>query len=138
MGGILPFGCIFIQLFFILNSIWAHQTYYMFGFLFLVTVILVITCSETTILLCYFHLAAEDYNWWWRSYLTSGMTGIYFMLYAMHFFNSKLHIDETSSAILYFGYTLLMTTLVVLFTGTIGFFACFWFVTKIYSAVKVD
>jgi len=33
--------------------------YYMFGFLFLVAVILVITCSETTILLCYFHLAAE-------------------------------------------------------------------------------
>lgn len=23
MGGILPFGCIFIQLFFILNSIWS-------------------------------------------------------------------------------------------------------------------
>lgn len=22
--------------------------------------------------------------------------------------------------------------------GTIGFFACFWFVTKIYSVVKVD
>ena len=25
MGGILPFGCIFIQLFFILNSLWSHQ-----------------------------------------------------------------------------------------------------------------
>lgn len=24
------------------------------------------------------------------------------------------------------------------FLGTIGFFACFWFVTKIYSVVKVD
>ena len=35
MGGILPFGCIFIQLFFILNSIWSHQVYYMFGFLLL-------------------------------------------------------------------------------------------------------
>ncbi|RWS27237.1 hypothetical protein B4U80_01841 [Leptotrombidium deliense] len=35
MGGILPFGCIFIQLFFILNSIWSNQMYYMFGFLFL-------------------------------------------------------------------------------------------------------
>ena len=138
MGGVLPFGCIFIQLFFILNSIWAHQTYYMFGFLFLVTIILVITCSETTILLCYFHLAAEDYNWWWRSFLTSGMTGIYFFLYGVHFFNSKLDITETTSAILYFGYMLIMTSGVVLFTGTIGFFACFWFVTKIYSAVKVD
>ncbi|KAG9478399.1 hypothetical protein GDO78_013422, partial [Eleutherodactylus coqui] len=59
MGGILPFGCIFIQLFFILNSIWSHQMYYMFGFLFLVFIILLITCSEATILLCYFHLCAE-------------------------------------------------------------------------------
>lgn len=25
MGGVLPFGCIFIQLFFILNSIWSNQ-----------------------------------------------------------------------------------------------------------------
>lgn len=59
MGGVLPFGCIFIQLFFILNSIWSSQTYYMFGFLFLVFLILVVTCSETTVLLCYFHLCAE-------------------------------------------------------------------------------
>lgn len=76
MGGILPFGCIFIQLFFILNSIWyvhfsiiihsikfnhfrAHQYYYFFGFLMVVYIILIITCSETTILLCYFHLCAE-------------------------------------------------------------------------------
>lgn len=64
MGGILPFGCIFIQLFFLLNSIWSNQTYYMFGFLFLVFIILIITCSETTVLLCYFHLCAEDYHWW--------------------------------------------------------------------------
>ena len=35
MGGILPFGRIFIQLFFILNSLWSHQIYYMFGFLLL-------------------------------------------------------------------------------------------------------
>ena len=25
-----------------------------------------------------------------------------------------------------------------LLTGCIGFFACFWFVRKIYSAIKVD
>lgn len=59
MGGVLPFGCIFIQLFFVLNSIWSSQIYYMYGFLFLVFIILIITCSETTILLCYFHLCAE-------------------------------------------------------------------------------
>ncbi|KAM3678172.1 transmembrane 9 superfamily member 2 [Ammospiza nelsoni] len=138
MGGILPFGCIFIQLFFILNSIWSHQMYYMFGFLFLVFIILVITCSEATILLCYFHLCAEDYHWQWRSFLTSGFTAVYFLIYAIHYFFSKLQITGTASTILYFGYTMIMVLIFFLFTGTIGFFACFWFVTKIYSVVKVD
>nr|CAB3267003.1 transmembrane 9 superfamily member 2-like [Phallusia mammillata] len=138
MGGILPFGCIFIQLFFILNSIWSHQMYYMFGFLFLVAVILVITSSETTILLCYFHLAAEDYRWWWRSFLTSGFTAVYFFFYAIRFYFTHLAVEGLASGILYFGYTFIMSVLIFLFTGTIGFSACYWFVRKIYSAVKVD
>uniref|UniRef100_A0A8C9VWV5 Transmembrane 9 superfamily member n=1 Tax=Scleropages formosus TaxID=113540 RepID=A0A8C9VWV5_SCLFO len=138
MGGILPFGCIFIQLFFILNSIWSHQMYYMFGFLFLVFIILVITCSEATVLLCYFHLCAEDYHWWWRSFLTSSFTAFYLLVYAVHYFFSKLQIIGAASTILYFGYTMIMVLIFFLFTGTIGFFACFWFVSKIYSVVKVD
>ncbi|XP_054453697.1 transmembrane 9 superfamily member 2 isoform X2 [Anoplopoma fimbria] len=138
MGGILPFGCIFIQLFFILNSIWSHQMYYMFGFLFLVFIILLITCSEATILLCYFHLCAEDYHWWWRSFLTSGFTAVYLFVYAVHYFFSKLQIIGAASTILYFGYTMIMVLIFFLFTGTIGFFASFWFVNKIYSVVKVD
>ncbi|CAG7837323.1 unnamed protein product [Allacma fusca] len=138
MGGVLPFGCIFIQLFFILNSIWSSQMYYMFGFLFLVFIILVITCSETTILLCYFHLCSEDYRWWWRSFLTSGFTAFYLFFYCVHYFVTKLNIEGFISTFLYFGYTLIMVFLFFLLTGTIGFFACFWFVRKIYSVVKVD
>uniref|UniRef100_A0A4W5QM09 Transmembrane 9 superfamily member n=1 Tax=Hucho hucho TaxID=62062 RepID=A0A4W5QM09_9TELE len=117
MGGILPFGCIFIQLFFILNSIWSHQMYYMFGFLFLVFIILLITCSEATILLCYFHLCAEDYHWWWRSFLTSGFTAVYLFVYAVHYFFSKLQIVGAASTILYFGYTSIMVLIFFLFTG---------------------
>ncbi|CAL1530573.1 unnamed protein product [Lymnaea stagnalis] len=138
MGGVLPFGCIFIQLFFILNSIWSHQTYYMFGFLFLVFIILIITCSEATILLCYFHLCAEDYHWWWRSFLTSGFTAIYFFFYCIHFFFTKLEMSGFTNTFLYFGYTGIIVFLFFITTGSIGFFACFWFVSKIYSVVKVD
>jgi len=138
MGGVLPFGCIFIQLFFILNSLWSSQMYYMFGFLFLVFIILVITCSETTVLLCYFHLCAEDYHWWWRSFLTSGFTAFYLFVYCIHYFVTKLNIEDVTSTFLYFGYTLIMVFLFFLLTGSIGFFACFWFVRKIYSVVKVD
>lgn len=138
MGGILPFGCIFIQLFFILNSIWSHQFYYMFGFLSIVYLILIITCSETTILLCYFHLCTEDYRWWWRSFLTSGFAAVYFFIYSVHYYATKLDLQGAASTFLYFGYTLIMTFLFFLFSGTIGFLACFWFVRKIYSVIKVD
>lgn len=138
MGGILPFGCIFIQLFFILNSIWAHQTYYMFGFLFMVFMILIITCSEATVLLTYFHLCAEDYHWWWRSFLTSGFTAIYLFIYCIHFFTTKLAISGTISTILYFAYTSIFVFMFFLMTGTIGFAATYYFVHKIYGSIKVD
>uniref|UniRef100_A0A8C8X3H5 Transmembrane 9 superfamily member n=1 Tax=Panthera leo TaxID=9689 RepID=A0A8C8X3H5_PANLE len=117
IGGILPFGCVFIQLFLILNSIWSHQMYFMFGFLFLVFIILLITCSEAAVLLCYFYLCAEDYHWWWRAFFTSSFTAVYLLIYTVHYFFAKLQITGTASAILYFGYTMVMVLIFFLFTG---------------------
>jgi transmembrane 9 superfamily protein 2/4 len=64
IGGILPFGAVFIELFFIVTSIWQDQFYYIFGFLFIVFLVLIVTCAEITIVLCYFQLCSEDYHWW--------------------------------------------------------------------------
>lgn len=74
----------------------------------------------------------------WRSFLTSGFTAFYLFVYCIHYFLTKLTITGTISTLLYFGYTLIMVFLFFLLTGTVGFFACFWFVRKIYSVVKVD
>ena len=67
-GGILPFGAVFIEIYFIMSAIWMHQIYYVFGFLFIVLGILIVTCAEITIVMCYFQLCSEDYKWWWRTY----------------------------------------------------------------------
>ncbi|KAJ1433588.1 Nonaspanin [Sesbania bispinosa] len=138
IGGILPFGAVFIELFFILTSIWLHQFYYIFGFLFIVFVILIITCAEIAIVLCYFQLCSEDYRWWWRSYLTSGSSALYLFLYAVFYFFTKLEITKPVSGVLYFGYMLLLSYAFFVLTGTIGFYACFWFTRLIYSSVKID
>lgn len=53
------FNLLYLLSIYLCLSCRSHQMYYMFGFLFLVFIILVITCSEATILLCYFHLCAE-------------------------------------------------------------------------------
>ncbi|GLJ04674.1 hypothetical protein SUGI_0001060 [Cryptomeria japonica] len=138
IGGILPFGAVFIELFFILTSIWLNQFYYIFGFLFIVFIILLVTCAEITIVLCYFQLCSEDYHWWWRAYLTSGSSALYLFLYAIFYFFTKLEITKLVSGILYFGYMTIISYAFFVLTGTIGFYACFWFVRKIYSSVKID
>merc|ERR1712080_89620 len=72
MAGILPFGACFIELFFIFSAIYENQFYYLFGFLFLVFIILAISCSQISIVMVYFQLCGEDYRWWWRSFIVSG------------------------------------------------------------------
>ena len=138
IGGILPFGAVFIELFFILTSMWLHQFYYIFGFLAVVFIILIITCAEITIVLCYFQLCSEDYHWWWRAFLTSGSSALYLFLYSIFYFFTKLEITKTASAIMYVGYMTIISYGFFCLTGTIGFYACYLFVRSIYGSVKID
>lgn len=61
--------------------------------------------------------SSQDYHWQWRSFLTSGFTAVYFLVYAIHYFFSKLQITGLASTILYFGYTMIMALIFFLFTG---------------------
>ena len=137
VGGILPFGACFVELFFILSSMWMDQYYYVFGFTALVFVILIVTCCEITIVLCYFQLCSENYHWWWRAFLTSGSTALYVLLYSCVYFG-RLAADEWFTYVLYFGYMILISLGLFALTGACGFFACLWFTKKIYASIKVD
>ncbi|KAK4327716.1 hypothetical protein Pmani_001820 [Petrolisthes manimaculis] len=138
MAGILPFGAVFIELFFILSAIWENQYYYLFGFLFLVFLILIISCGQISIVMVYFQLCGEDYNWWWRSVVTSGGSALYVFLYSVFYLYTKLEITEGVSLVLYFGYTLAMVMTFWVMTGAVGFYAAYVFIRNIYSAVKID
>merc|ERR1740130_1324330 len=101
IGGLLPFGAVFTELFFIMSSIWQHQFYYLFGFLMLVIVILVVTCAEISITLTYFQLTNEDYNWWWRSFAASASSSIYVFMYSCLYYFTRLQIGHYVGALLY-------------------------------------
>eukprot|EP00928_Gymnodinium_smaydae_P048554 TRINITY_DN32475_c0_g1_i1.p1 TRINITY_DN32475_c0_g1~~TRINITY_DN32475_c0_g1_i1.p1 ORF type:complete len:629 (+),score=121.23 TRINITY_DN32475_c0_g1_i1:125-2011(+) len=138
IGGVLPFGAVFTELFFIMSSLWQHQFYYLFGFLALVLIILAVTCAEISIALTYFQLTSEDYNWWWRSFLSSASSACYVFLYSIVYFTSRLQIEKFVSTLLYFGYMFLMSIAFFLLTGSIGMLASFFFVRAIYSSIKID
>jgi transmembrane 9 superfamily member 2/4 len=115
--GVLPFGAIFVELYFIMSSIWFSRIYYMFGFLFLCYGLMIITCAAVTVLMVYFLLCAENYNWQWRSFLAAGMSAGYVFLNAIIYWLSKLSLGGFSASVLYVGYSLLVSFLFFILTG---------------------
>ncbi len=141
LAGILPFGTIFMELVFILNSIWQNQVLYLFGMLTIVFLILIVTCAEMSIVFTYLTLAAERWTWWWQAFCGSASSGLYMFLYCLYY----LHTQQTSSGgvpfvsvIMFISYSLVFSTAFALLTGSVGFFSSFWFVRKIYSNIRVD
>lgn len=138
LTGILPFGAIFVELYFIMTSLWTNKIYYMFGFLFLCYGLMIITSAATTILLVYFLLCAENYRWHWRAFAGAGMTGGYVFLNALIFWATRVSFGGLTGAVLYVGYSALIGFVVFILTGSIGFFASWAFIHRIYGSIKVD
>jgi transmembrane 9 superfamily protein 2/4 len=137
-AGIIPFAAAYVELFFIMTSLWMDQFYYVFGFTFIVFIILLVTCAEVTVLLCYYQLCAENHRWWWFSFLTSGSASFYVLVYSAFWFRSLEASKMVVTYLLYFGYMFLLSFAMLLVTGTVGSLSCFWFVRKIFSTIKVD
>ncbi|KAL0694116.1 hypothetical protein Bca4012_061296 [Brassica carinata] len=138
-AGTLPFGTLFIELFFIMSSIWMGRVYYVFGFLFVVMILLVVVCAEVSLVLTYMHLCVEDYKWWWKSFFASGSVAIYIFIYSINYLVFDLKsLSGPVSATLYLGYSLFMVLAIMLATGTVGFLSSFWFVHYLFSSVKLD
>lgn len=137
IGGLLPFGACFVELYFILASVWMDYYYYVFGFLFLVFIILIITCAEITLLFNYFQLCNEDYHWWWRSFANAGSTAIWVFLYSFVYFK-QLEANSFTTYVLYFGYMGLASIGLFLMTGFIGVISTLYFNKTIFASVKVD
>ena len=136
--GIPPFIAIFFELYFILSSLWAVKIYYMFGFLFVSFGLAIVTCATVTVLAVYFQLCAENYHWQWRSFATGGSCSVYVLLNAFIFWATRLNLASLTSAVVYFGYSLLIAGGVGVLGGTIGFVSSAIFVRRIYGSIKVD
>jgi transmembrane 9 superfamily protein 2/4 len=155
LAGVLPFGAIFVELYFIMNSIWFSKVYYMFGFLFLCFGLMIITAAAVTVLMIYFLLCAENYHWQWRSFFTAGASAGYVFASCLLYWVKDVSWTSWTSGVVYLGYSALLSSLVFVLTGkfppsqledietntspgTIGFFASWLFVMKIYRSIKVD
>ncbi|XP_014219614.1 transmembrane 9 superfamily member 3 [Copidosoma floridanum] len=138
LGGILPFGSIFIEMYFIFTSFWAYKIYYVYGFMLLVFIILMIVTVCVTIVCTYFLLNAEDYRWQWTSFLAAASTAGYVYLYSFYYFFFKTKMYGLFQTTFYFGYMAIFSLALGIMCGTVGYTGTSAFVRKIYSTVKID
>jgi transmembrane 9 superfamily member 2/4 len=136
IGGFLPFGSLFVELYYIMASAWVGFYYYVFGFLLIVFVILLVTCAEVAVLLTFAQLRKGDYRWWWRSFANAGAAALYVFAYSILYFQ-QLQANAVSTYILYFGYMALASLALFLLMGTVGVASSLWFNMKIFGSVKV-
>lgn len=138
LGGILPFGSIFIEMYFILTSFWAYKIYYVYGFILLVLGILGTVTVCVTIVCTYFLLNAEDYRWHWTSFLSAASTAGYVYVYSIYYFFFKTRMYGLFQTAFYFGYMAMFCLGLGLMCGALGYLGTSLFVHKIYTYVKID
>lgn len=86
--------------------------------------------------LSYWNTHWENHRWWWNSFLISGSSAFYAFLYSMFYLVVKVDVSGDLPLLVYFGYAFIMSLIVFVLTGSIGFGACYLFVCKMFASVK--
>lgn len=138
MAGFLPFSAIYVELYYIFASVWGHKVYIIWSILFIVYIILMIVTAFITIALTYFQLAVEDHQWWWRSFLCGGSTGMFVYGYCFYYYFARSDMSGLMQTSFFFGYMLMVCFAFFLMLGTVGWRASLTFVRHIYKAIKCE
>ncbi|KAE8789355.1 hypothetical protein CFC21_062384 [Triticum aestivum] len=138
MAGFLPFSAIYIELYYIFASVWGHRIYTIYSILFIVFIILLIVTAFITVALTYFQLAAEDHEWWWRSFLCGGSTGFFVYGYCLYYYYARSDMSGFMQTSFFFGYMACICYAFFLMLGMVGFRAALFFVRHIYKSIKCE
>ena len=138
LAGLLSFGSIFIELYYILTSLWNYKFYHVYGFLLGVYCILTIVVGMTSIIVVYFCLNAENYLWQWTAFASGASTAGYVFVYGIYYFIFKTQMNGFLQTSYYFGYMGLIAVNLGLLCGVLGHAAASKFVRAIFQNVKVD
>ena len=138
LAGLLPFGSIFIEMYFVFTSFWAYKIYYVYGFMLLVSLILATVTVCVNIVCTYFLLNSEDYRWQWTSFFSAASTAGYVYVYSIYYFIFKTKMYGIYQTVFYFTYMGLFCMMLGIMCGALGYAGSALFVRKIYANVKID
>eukprot|EP00977_Amphora_coffeiformis_P009002 scaffold2043_cov166-Amphora_coffeaeformis.AAC.1 len=133
--GAITFSASYVELFYIMSSLWMRQFYYEPFFALIEITLMVFTAGIGTTLLVYLQLRNQNHRWWWFSFFCPGFTGVYMFGYSIFWFK-KLEVTTFSAVLSYFGGMIVISVGVACLFGAIGFLASLVFTIRIYHAIR--
>ena len=135
--GIIPFFTFFLELGYLMRSLWSFQVYYLASFFSLSLFFSIILTSEISIVYVFINLCYGDHKWWWKSFFVSASPALYVFIYSIIYF-FHLGLTRFSAIVIYFLIMILISIIIALVLGSLGTLLTFRFVFYIYSKIKVD
>ena len=106
------------------------QYYGVFGFLFIVYCLEIITCCNVASLFAYYQLCEEgSFNWWWQ-FVSTGSMSLLVLLYSSLWYGT-LEATGVYAPVVYFGSMMWLSLAVFLTMGFLGVQSTIWFIRKI-------
>ena len=136
LTGFPPFFSIFVELFYIMDSIWKQDFYSLSKYSLLSIIILIIISSLIGILFTYLNLCKGNYRWWWKSFIASATPSAYIIIFSI-FYLFKLNFKKLTSVFIYLNFMILFSIIIALICGSSGLFFTFLFLKNIYSKIKL-
>lgn len=128
------FMLVIVELNSLMDSFWGGMYLYaLFGFLFIVFICLVCVTAMLSIVQTYWLLCNQNFNWWWRAYLTGALSGVWFFAYALYYLFVREDYSLLSSDIVYILHMLAASACFGSMCGAISLFASYKFVERIYT-----
>ena len=139
LSGIMPYALVLVEWQFVFSSMFEYHAFYAYGFLLFTMALAALVSVEMSLVGTYLTLCAEDYRWWWRSFISGGSLGLYLFAFCVYYLAAGLDpVTGLTPALLYLGYSAILCGGVFLTFGSLSFLGCYAFVRAIYKAVKAD
>eukprot|EP00850_Spirogloea_muscicola_P000802 SM000003S11047 [mRNA] locus=s3:507307:510682:- [translate_table: standard] len=133
MAGLAPFSGVYIELYYLFATVWGLKSYTIYSILFVVFIMLLIVTALTAVAVTYFQLASENHEWWWRSVLCGGSTGIYIYGYCFYYYYARSDMQGLMQMSFFFGYMACLCYGLCLMLVSVAYCASFLFVRHMYQ-----
>lgn len=137
-GGVLPFGSVAVELYFLFTALWNYKMYYTFAYALAALASFVVVVGCVAILAVYLTLCAEDYRWQWVSLFPGFAAGLYTFLYSLYYYTVHTAMLGFLQTAIFYAVSFGLAAAIGFIGAFAGFTAASWFINKIYTQKKMD